>query len=163
MPKFIKIAELHKLGFNPEAFTRVSPAANRQFVREYKQDTVGERARHSFITPWTVLLGALGFYTSQKSKSKADRPDSIIPFLTASLVAIIGIKRWGVASKNERRRFVKSYNKAMGTTYQVEHPKMQAFWDMAHAKRNRVDHLGKYGEYYPDRVYQSPGYDANAE
>ena len=95
-------------------------------MQTYRRDSIGEKAKHSLVTPWVILLGAIGLYTGQRSKPKGDRPDSVVPYLAGALAALIGIKRWADASKRERLRFVKAYNAAAGSTYLVGHPKMQA-------------------------------------
>lgn len=55
----------------------------------------------------------------------------------------------------------------MGTTFTIKHPKMQALWDLAHAKQNKVNHLGKYAEkklvrFQPTETHQQPGFDRNS-
>ena len=51
MSRFVKTAELRKLGFNPESFTRVTPSDNAKFLASYEKDTVKDRVQHSFSTP----------------------------------------------------------------------------------------------------------------
>ncbi len=156
---------LSKLGFRPESFSRMSGRDDTAFSQSFNKTTTSDRMRSMTHSPLTWGLAAMGLYFGHRLRS--EDPASLIPTFTGGILVAIALKRWSNASKREKQRFVKEYNAKMGTTFKIDHPKMQALWDLAHAKQNGVNHLGKYAEHKPVRfqptdVHQPSGFDRNS-
>lgn len=121
---YYKQASFIKLGFHPESFTHPSYEKDQQFLSSYQKPGIAGKARRAMNSPLTWTLGGVSLFMNHKKRS--DNPESIWPYLTGSLLAAVAIKRWVNASKREKQKFVKEYNATMGTTFTLEHPKMQA-------------------------------------
>lgn len=134
---YYKQAGLVKLGFHPESFTRPSYEKDQAFLASYGKPGVVGKVRQALNSPLTWALGGISLFMSHKKRS--DNPESVWPYLTGSILAVIAIKRWVNASKREKQKFVKEYNTTMGTTFTLEHPKMQSLWNMTNAKANKID------------------------
>lgn len=71
---YYKKAELIKLGFHPESFTRPSEEKDQAFIRNYPKEGMAGKAKRAVNSPLTWALGGVSLFLTHKKRS--DSPES---------------------------------------------------------------------------------------
>lgn len=145
---------LSKLGFHPAAFAkRTTPHENLSFIERFQQTPASAKTTGVATSPLVLGLGAITYLFGKDVKSKnGSKTDNVkeskgfLPKFTMFLTALIATKKWKEATKKDKLRFVREYNASMGTSYKVDHPKMQSLWELMRKGPGRTTALSKYAE-----------------
>jgi len=116
--------EVEKVAYHPESFTRNHNDKQQRFVENFSRKSTYTQMKEQYSPLGLLLTGAIAAGTKKYHDA---HPSSPGPYVVGGLMSIITIKRWSSASKKERQRFVDEYNRQMGTTFKINHPKMKAY------------------------------------